>query len=71
MRAARDGAACAPMSIEPLVDVGDAVGILRCVRLLQQARPLPVGAEHELDAGSPARRAPPAPPNRCGSSVAR
>ena len=34
---------------EPLVDVGDAAGIVRRLRLRQQPRALLVGGEHELD----------------------
>ena len=57
MRAAREGAACAPISVEALVDLGDAVGIVRRLRLGQQPRALLVGREHEVEqAVGPARR---------------
>ena len=54
---------------EPLVDLGDAAGIVRGLGLGQQARALLVGGEHELDQAVGPARAPPAPPSRCGSSA--
>ena len=57
MRAARAGRGVGADVGEALVDVGDAAGIVRRLRLGQQARALLVGGEHELDqAFRPARR---------------
>ena len=70
MRAARAGAARAPIVVEPRLDLGDAQRRRRRLRARPAAGALAVGGEHRVERRRRRRSAPPAPESRCGSRAA-